>query len=50
MAAALPVGRVSLPEIGRQLAREVSAKDSIKRLWRLTANTGVEISAAMTRE
>jgi hypothetical protein len=47
VAAALHVGRVSLAEIGRQLAGEVTAKHCIKRVWRFTANTRVEISDAM---
>jgi hypothetical protein len=47
VAATLHVGRVSLAEIGRQLAGEVAAKHCIKRVWRFTANTRVEISEAM---
>jgi hypothetical protein len=45
-AAALSIGRVSLAEIGRRLVG-TSAKHGIKRCWRFTANTRVEISDAM---
>jgi hypothetical protein len=47
VAATLAVGRVSLAEIGRRLAGPVAAKHRIKRVWRFTSNTRVEISDAM---
>jgi len=45
--AAMRVGRVSLAEIGRCLLGATTAKHRIKRTWRFTANTRVEVSDAM---
>jgi hypothetical protein len=45
--AAMRVGRVSLAEIGRSLFGETSVKHRIKRAWRFTNNSGVEVSDAM---
>lgn len=47
VAAALSVGRVSLSEIGRQLAGETLAKSRIQRVYRFTSNTRVIISDVM---
>ena len=47
VAAAMRVGRISLAEIGRGLLGGVAAKHRIKRVWRFTSNSRVEISNAM---
>jgi hypothetical protein len=47
VSAAMRVGRVSLAEIGRSLLGPTAVKYRIKRTWRFTNNTGVEVSDAM---
>lgn len=49
VAVTMPIGRVSLSELGRLLAeqRDGLAKHGIKRVWRFTANERVHIGDAM---
>lgn len=47
VSAAMRVGRVSLAEIGRSLLGRTAVKHRIKRTWRFTNNTRVEVSDAM---
>jgi hypothetical protein len=45
--AAMRVGRVSLAEIGRSLLGHTTVKHRIKRTWRFTNNSRIEVSDAM---